>query len=315
MAAIAGWFPDPAGRYSHRWWDGYEWTARVVIGARVLTDATPVGAIAAGKRLYCGVCHLGQANAGWEARCRRCGYALTRGYVASRPREKQADVLRAAQETFDAALLAADAAFSERNFEASIRHLDVAARCGTLVRAMGEPAAPPLDLAMLVEVHTQAIRLMTRCASSLTPAAFEYELLRRFAMMYSPDRREDLPGTVPELVAWCATRVAWAEAELPAMNGLLADYSSSFDWLSIRHELIRHGYEFGVMRDTGPARDQAAALLGIEPTAGPTEIKKAYYRAASQYHPDVLGDVPIHLREEAEEKMKEINAAYAVLSG
>ena len=50
-------------------------------------------------------------------------------------------------------------------------------------------------------------------------------------------------------------------------------------------------------------------VLGVEKSAGASEIKKAYYKLAKQYHPDVNpGDA------EAEKKFKEINEAYAILS-
>jgi curved DNA-binding protein len=48
--------------------------------------------------------------------------------------------------------------------------------------------------------------------------------------------------------------------------------------------------------------------LEIAPSASETEIKKAYRKLARQYHPDVNKDPA------AEEKFKEINAAYEVLS-
>ena len=48
--------------------------------------------------------------------------------------------------------------------------------------------------------------------------------------------------------------------------------------------------------------------LGVSPGAGEAEIKKAYRKLARQYHPDVNKDPG------AEEKFKEINAAYEVLS-
>ena len=48
--------------------------------------------------------------------------------------------------------------------------------------------------------------------------------------------------------------------------------------------------------------------LGIQKGASEVEIKKAYRKMARQYHPD------INKEKEAEEKFKEINAAYEVLS-
>ena len=49
--------------------------------------------------------------------------------------------------------------------------------------------------------------------------------------------------------------------------------------------------------------------LGVDKTAKQDEIKKAYRKLARQYHPDVNPDDP-----NAEEKFKEINEAYQVLS-
>lgn len=50
-------------------------------------------------------------------------------------------------------------------------------------------------------------------------------------------------------------------------------------------------------------------VLEIKKDATPEEIKKAYRRLALLYHPDKNKDV------KAEEKFKEINEAYAVLTG
>ncbi|MBR3973662.1 MAG: molecular chaperone DnaJ [Oscillospiraceae bacterium] len=50
-------------------------------------------------------------------------------------------------------------------------------------------------------------------------------------------------------------------------------------------------------------------VLGVEKTATPDEIKKAYRKAAMKYHPDRNPD-----NKEAEEKFKEVGEAYEVLS-
>src|SRR5579871_376098 len=49
-------------------------------------------------------------------------------------------------------------------------------------------------------------------------------------------------------------------------------------------------------------------VLGVQRSASPDDIKKAYRRLARQYHPDV------NKEDGAEEKFKEIAGAYEVLS-
>ena len=51
------------------------------------------------------------------------------------------------------------------------------------------------------------------------------------------------------------------------------------------------------------------AVLGVPRTASEDELKKAFRKLARQYHPDVAKD-----KKQAEEKFKEINEAYEVLS-
>ena len=50
-------------------------------------------------------------------------------------------------------------------------------------------------------------------------------------------------------------------------------------------------------------------VLGVDPSASDEEIKKVYRELVKKYHPDRYTDSK--LKEEAAEKIKEINAAYA----
>ena len=65
-------------------------------------------------------------------------------------------------------------------------------------------------------------------------------------------------------------------------------------------------------RDDGVEKDYYA-ILGINRNASKREITKAYRKLAAQYHPDKHQGNP--LADLAEEKFKEINEAYRVLTG
>ena len=54
--------------------------------------------------------------------------------------------------------------------------------------------------------------------------------------------------------------------------------------------------------------------LGVSKTASADELKSAYRRLAKQYHPDLFAGKPDAEKKQAEEKFKEINHAYDVLS-
>jgi hypothetical protein len=56
-------------------------------------------------------------------------------------------------------------------------------------------------------------------------------------------------------------------------------------------------------------------ILGISPHASPDEISVAYRQMAKQYHPDRVAHLGPEFQSMAEERMKEINAAYQELTG
>jgi DnaJ-domain-containing protein 1 len=53
--------------------------------------------------------------------------------------------------------------------------------------------------------------------------------------------------------------------------------------------------------------------LEIDPSAGPTEVKQAYRRLASQYHPDKVENLGPRLRSLAREEMMKLNHAKEIL--
>lgn len=55
-------------------------------------------------------------------------------------------------------------------------------------------------------------------------------------------------------------------------------------------------------------------VLGINKGASDDEIKKAYRKAAMKYHPDKFSNATEQEKKDAEEKFKEVNEAYQVLS-
>ena len=72
----------------------------------------------------------------------------------------------------------------------------------------------------------------------------------------------------------------------------------------------------GTDRPTSKQRvDDAYEALGISPEANPAEIKLAYRRLMNKNHPDKLAarGLPDSMRAVAEERSREINAAYDLI--
>jgi DnaJ like chaperone protein len=72
-------------------------------------------------------------------------------------------------------------------------------------------------------------------------------------------------------------------------------------------------YRYKQQYGATPSRDMSGqhyATLGLEQGASMEEIKKAYRKLSMQYHPDKVAHLGNEFRAVAEEKMKEINAAY-----
>src|SRR4051812_36603166 len=61
------WFPDPSGRYEHRFWDGHRWTDRVAAHGQQFSDGSASAMDTAGMR--------------WLLPVGRSGLAIAAGYA------------------------------------------------------------------------------------------------------------------------------------------------------------------------------------------------------------------------------------------
>lgn len=76
---------------------------------------------------------------------------------------------------------------------------------------------------------------------------------------------------------------------------------------------IEAKYTYHRQRQAAEARDSDVhyyAVLGLEPGADMDTIKKSYRQLSMKYHPDKVSHLGDEFKKVAEEKMKEINAAY-----
>lgn len=86
-------------------------------------------------------------------------------------------------------------------------------------------------------------------------------------------------------------------------------------WLLLRHPgggliglLVGHAFDAGWIGSGGNAAPYR--VLGLTSDATDAEVDQAYRRLMSQYHPDKVAGAAPELREQAEKKAREINAAY-----
>ena len=105
------------------------------------------------------------------------------------------------------------------------------------------------------------------------------------------------------------TKTKVPDAELKVARDI-ADYLQIKDY---DKRTIEAKYKYGQQQQTSgrkSAADQYYAVLGLKPGADAATIKKAHRKLSMKYHTDKVQHLGEEFRLVAEEKMKEINAAY-----
>ena len=109
-------------------------------------------------------------------------------------------------------------------------------------------------------------------------------------------------------------QVLYTKVSVPEDELRTARYIAQFlDISDYDQRTIEAKYRYRNQQGAAASRDlagQHSATLGLEKGASMEDIKKAYRKLSMQYHPDKVGHLGDEFKAVAEEKMKEINAAY-----
>lgn len=112
-------------------------------------------------------------------------------------------------------------------------------------------------------------------------------------------------------------QILYTKSPVPDDELQAARYIASYlDISEYDRRTMEAKHQYNRQSGAGAGYDSAEkhlATLGLQSSATPEEIKKAYRKMSMQYHPDKVRHLGDEFRGVAEEKMKEINAAYDFL--
>jgi hypothetical protein len=296
------WHPDPAGRYTHRWWTG-EWTDKVAQDGTSFVDPIPWDQPSKDQVVVCAVCGM---HARGDGACVRCGADLGahRTFASKRhepmSHEEFAERVGAALEE---ALASVDHALAHRQHLEAVGAMDeVAAHARVLLRVLpmlsttrgakkagflaawvtggfhaSDLVIAPLAAALLVGFRRHKKRAaMADLENTVVVAQVRaIELLARTVEDETLGgnllRRfaalylpgEQLPEGDDAVEHWVVSRLGWAERELPELNAMIVDYAIAFRWRGVAAGLEQLGYRLGA-RSTrdGDPGDAASAPGG-----------------------------------------------------
>ena len=138
------------------------------------------------------------------------------------------------------------------------------------------------------------------------------ELLNEFRRDFAYEPRLILLELIYQIIC---TKKPVLEQELHFVRRIAAFLQiSAYERQTIENK-YRHGYSHqqtsGASMATAASQEpRFRAVLGVEENADFAAVKKAYRQLSMQYHPDKVAHLGAEFKRVAEEKMKEINAAY-----
>ncbi len=133
------------------------------------------------------------------------------------------------------------------------------------------------------------------------------ELLNEFRTSFAYEPRLILLELVYQIIY---TKKPVITAELNLARKIAAFLQiNEYDQRTIEAK-YRYGHQAGAPGSSTTSEEQYYAVLGLQSGADFVTIKKAYRKLSMQYHPDKVGHLGEEFKSVAEEKMKEINAAY-----
>jgi DnaJ like chaperone protein len=134
------------------------------------------------------------------------------------------------------------------------------------------------------------------------------ELLAEFRSTFAYEPRLILLELIYQIVY---TKKPVLEQELEFVRRIAAFLQiSSYERQTIENKYRYDGYSSQQPGSAASQEKRYSTVLGVDETADFAVIKKAYRTLSMQYHPDKVAHLGAEFKRVAEEKMKEINAAY-----
>ncbi len=184
--------------------------------------------------------------------------------------------------------------------EALLRRLKVRTeQRQAMIQAFNRGKAAGFD----VDACTRNLRMLCRGRVLWIRLALEIVLTGALADGHVDDAERAMLGRI-------ATGLGFRTADFEALLGLMTGTAGGWQGRA------QGGYQQGAPgRSPEQKLDEAYSALGVAAAASDADVRKAYRRLMSQHHPDKLAakDMPEALRAQAEERVRQIRAAWDLI--